>query len=223
MRVPLVAATSLEALLQPDGASWRGVRPERVPLIGTPVGLQPTAAVRVAWTHRRIGAVGEVSVAALCDGRQLAFRLEWPDPSENRELVDTTAFPDGAAVLLPVARGATVATMGAPGQAVNAWYWRADEQGTGRQVVAEGIGTSRTVDLEQVKTHAVWKEGRWRVVIARALRAETAEPVVQLAPGETTGFAVAVWEGGSGERAGIKAFSGDWRELALPAPSAARS
>ena len=222
MQVAFVASTSLEELLQPDARLWRGARAERVALMGTPVGLQPTAAVRVAWTNRKIGAVGEVDVAAVCDGQRLAFRLEWADPSENRELVETTAFPDAAAVLLPVAKGAPVVTMGAPGQAVNAWYWRADENGAGRQVVAEGIGTSRTVDVDLVKGQGLWKEGRWRLVIARALRVETAEPVAQLAAGQTTGFAVAVWEGGNGERAGIKAFSGEWRELALAAAPTAR-
>jgi DMSO reductase family type II enzyme heme b subunit len=222
MQVPFVASTSLEELLQPDGPLWRGVRAERIALAGTPVGLQPTAAVRVAWTNRRIGAVGQVEVAALCDGERLAFRLEWPDPSENREMVETTAFPDAAAVLLPVVKGAPLLTMGAPGQAVNAWYWRADENGAGREVVAEGIGTSRTVDVDLVKGHGVWKEGRWRLVIARSLRVDAGEPVAQLAAGETTGFAVAVWDGGNGERAGIKSFSGDWRELALPAAPRAR-
>jgi DMSO reductase family type II enzyme heme b subunit len=222
MQVPFVASPSLEELLQPDAPLWRGARAERVALMGTPVGLQPTAAVRVAWTNRKIGAVGEVDVAAVCDGQRLAFRLEWADPSENRELVETTAFPDAAAVLLPVAKGAPVVTMGAPGQAVNALYWRADENGAGRQVVAEGIGTSRTVDVDLVKGQGLWKEGRWRHVIARALRVETAEPVAQLAAGQTTGFAVAVWEGGNGERAGIKAFSGEWRELALAAAPTAR-
>lgn len=222
MQVPFVSSSSLEELLQPDAPLWRGARAERVALMGTPVGLQPTAAVRVAWTNRKIGAVGEVDVAAVCDGQRLAFRLEWADPSENRELVETTAFPDAAAVLLPVAKGAPVVTMGAPGQAVNAWYWRADENGAGRQVVAEGIGTSRTVDVDLVKGQGLWKEGRWRLVIARALRVETAEPVAQLAAGQSTGFAVAVWEGGNGERAGIKAFSGEWRELALAAAPTAR-
>jgi DMSO reductase family type II enzyme heme b subunit len=222
MQVPFVAATSLEELLQPDAPLWRGARAERIALMGTPVGLQPTAAVRVAWTNRRIGAVGEVDVAAVCDGQRLAFRLEWADSTENRELVETTAFPDGAAVLFPVVKGASVATMGAPGQPVNAWYWRADENGAGREVVAEGIGTSRTVDVDLVKGNGVWKEGRWRVVIARALRAEAGEPVAQLAAGETTGFAVAVWDGGNGERAGIKSFSGEWRDLALAAAPTAR-
>jgi len=38
---------------------------------------------------------------------------------------------------------------------------------------------------------------------------------VQLAAGGSTKVAFAVWEGASGERAGIKAFSKQWRELTL--------
>ena len=68
----------------------------------------------------------------------------------------------------------------------------------------------------------VWKEGRWQVVIARALRIDTKEPVAQIDVGATTGFAVAVWDGASSERGGIKAFSGDWRELVLDATNVAK-
>jgi DMSO reductase family type II enzyme heme b subunit len=222
VHVPFVASAELPELLDPEGAAWRGARPERIALVGTPLGLQPTAAVRVAWTSRRIGAVERVETAALHDGRHLAFRLEWSDPSEDRDPRDAASFPDAAAVLLPAAPGAAVATMGAPGRAVNAWYWRADQDGAGRHVVAEGIGTTRPVDLDLVRARGVWEEGRWRVVIARALRVDTAEPVAQLRAGEKTGFAVAVWDGGSGERGGIKSYSGEWRELSLAAPPAAR-
>jgi complex iron-sulfur molybdoenzyme family reductase subunit gamma len=221
MDAPFVPA-ELDALLDPDGAPWRRTRPTSVALTGTPLGLQPTGAVRVAWTGRRIGAVERVAVSALHQGEFLAFRLEWSDDSESRAIVDTTSFPDAAALLLPATPASSAVTMGAPGAAVNAWYWRADEE-HGRHVVAEGIGTSRTLDLELVRGRGVWKERRWRVVLARALRVATADPVAQLAPGERTGFALAVWEGSNGERAGIKAFSGDWRELRLGAlPSARR-
>jgi hypothetical protein len=56
------------------------------------------------------------------------------------------------------------------------------------------------------------------VVIARALRVDTQEPIAQLEPGAETGFGVAVWDGNQGERAGIKAFSGPlWLELQLDA------
>ena len=211
-----VAEVDPEALLDPDGKPWRGIRADTLPMSGTPLGLQPTDAIRASWAGRPVGAVESVDVSAVHDGRTLAFRLEWSDADENREMADTTAFIDAGAVALPSVAEAPLVTMGAPGAAVNLWYWRADEE-SGRHVVAEGIGTSRTLDRELVRTRGIWKEGRWRVVIARALRVQTGEPVVQLRPGGGTQFAVAVWEGGRSERAGLKAFSGGWRTLALAA------
>lgn len=223
MHVRYVGSHDPAEILDPAAPLWKGTRPEPLKLVGTPSGLQPTAAVRVSWPDTRIGAIGAVLVDAVHDGTQLAFRLEWADASEDRAMGDTTLFPDAAAVLLPSAPNAPVVTMGAPGLAVNAWYWRADEEDAGRQVVAEGLGTTRTVDQELVRTRATWKEGRWHVVIARALRIDTEEPVAQLQPGETTGYAVAVWEGSRGERAGLKSYSGNWIELALaPIPQARR-
>lgn len=215
MNARYLAGRDPAELLDPAAPFWKDSRPEPLHLVGTPSSLQPTAAVRAAWPDARIGAIGAVTVDAVHDGTQLAFRLEWEDPSEDRAIGDTTVFPDAAAVLLPSVPGAPVITMGAPGVAVNAWYWRADEERAGRQVVAEGLGTTRTVDHELVRTHATWKEGRWQVVIARALRVDSKEPVAQLRAGESTGYAVAVWEGSRGERAGIKSYSGNWRELVL--------
>jgi DMSO reductase family type II enzyme heme b subunit len=92
---------------------------------------------------------------------------------------------------------------------VNAWYWRADENGRGRHVVAEGLGTSRTIDYETVRGNGVYKNGRWQVVITRALEVQNPENPARLEPGQSTGFGVAIWEGEHGERAGIKAISGD--------------
>jgi len=223
MLASFVRGAPVEWLLDPGADPWRKAAPERLVLIGTPIGLQPTAAVRNAWAKRRIGAVGRVDVSALHNGEVLAFRLDWSDASENRELTDTNVFPDAAAVAFPVRPGAPLVTMGAPGMPVNAWYWRADNDTQGRQVLAEGIGTSRTPDLQRVRTHGVWKGGRWSVVIARPLRVEGPE-FVQLAPGGATEFAVAVWEGSNSERGGIKSFSGGWRELRLaPAAKVGRS
>jgi DMSO reductase family type II enzyme heme b subunit len=222
MKARYVAGRGLEGLLDPESSVWRGVRAERVRMIGTPSGMQPTAAIRAAWPDTRIGAIDRVALDVAHDGQHLAFRLEWADDTEDAALGDTVSFPDAAAVLLPAAKDAPLITMGAPGLPVNAWYWRADENGTGRQVVAEGIGTTRTVDRELVRGQGTWKDGRWRVVIARALRVQGAEAVAQLRPGELTGLGVAVWEGSRGERAGIKSFSGDWMKLQLEALPQAR-
>jgi len=223
MQVHHVGDMSLEALLDPEAPAWRGAVSKRLKLEGTPLEMQPTAVIRAAWKERKIGAIDHVRVAALHDGERLAFRLEWNDATENRGNGDNTDFPDGAAVLLPSVPFAPIFTMGAPGVAVNAWYWRADEDGGVRQVVAEGIGTSRTGAVEAGHSRGSWKEGRWRVVLARSLRMETTEPVAQLSLGEATGFGVAVWDGGSEERAGIKSFSGiQWQDLRLDALPTAR-
>jgi len=221
MQVVHVPSAGLDALLDPDAAAWSKVKATTLELIGTPVGLQPTGAIRAAWMNKKIGAVGRVDVAAIHDGASLAFRLEWASAIENRTPSDNDMFSDGAAVLLPVVVDAPVMTMGAPGLPVNAWYWRGDDE-RGRHVVAEGLGSSRTADLAAVRTASQWKDGRWRVVIARAMRIGSTEPVAELAPGEATGFAVAIWDGSTGERAGIKAFSGDWQTLEIEALPAAR-
>ncbi len=216
MKARLAAATDLDRLLDPDDAAWSGARSERLKLEGTPAGMQPTAVIRTAWADKAIGAVGRVEVAALHNGRELAFRLAWEDASENGALGDTTSFPDGAAILLPTLPTAPAITMGAPGIPVNAWYWRADEPEGGRHLVAEGLGTSKTLEGGAVRGRGHWKSGRWQVVLARTLALQSAEAVVQLEAGGTIGFAVAIWEGGRGERAGIKAFSGpQWIELQL--------
>jgi len=222
MKVQYVAGVDVEAALDAEASLWSGAAAESLKLMGTPVGLQPTEAIRMAWMTKKIGTVESVSVSALHDGQMLAFRLEWADATEDRGVGDTTAFPDAAGILLPSAAESVSVTMGAPGAAVNAWYWRADEDGRGREMVAEGLGTTRPVDTEQVKGRGVWRDGRWRVVITRALRVQTPEPVAQLSPGQKTGFGVAIWEGSNGERAGIKAFSGDWLDLSLASLPAAR-
>jgi len=215
MLVNFVRGAPVEWLLDPDAEPWRKSGPERIALVGTPIGLQPTAVIRAAWANKHIGAVSEVQVSAVHNGEMIAFRFDWADGSENRELGDTTAFPDAAAVMLPVVAGAPLVTMGAPNQPVNVWYWRADNDTQGRQLVAEGIGTSRTIDLSLVRGHGIWKDGRWKAVIARPLKVTSSEKVAQLTPGEKTQFAVAVWEGSNSERGGVKAFSGSWRDLVL--------
>jgi DMSO reductase family type II enzyme heme b subunit len=220
MQVRHVPRFEVDAVLQPDAALWRAGEVETVKLKGTPLDMQPSDAIKASWAGKKIGTVEVVRVAAVHDGERIAFRLEWSDPIENREIRDTTFFPDGCGILLPTVQYAPMAVMGAIGMAVNAWYWRADENGRGRHVLAEGLGTTRTIDYELVRGNGVYKDERWHVVITRAMKVQSSENPAQLEPGQSTGFAVAVWEGGHSERAGIKAISGDdWITLDLEAAS----
>jgi DMSO reductase family type II enzyme heme b subunit len=208
------AKAELESLLDPESGPWRAQAGESIQLMGTPVGLQPTEAIRVAWMGKTIGAIGSVRVAAIHNGDVLAFRLDWEDPDEDAEVLDNDTFPDAAAISLPAAEDAPMVLMGAAGKPVNVWYWRADEADSARHLTAEGLGTSRTLDVKTVKARGIWKEGRWQVVIAREMNVNT-PGAAQITPGSEIGFGVAIWEGSHKERAGIKAFSVDWKQLTI--------
>jgi DMSO reductase family type II enzyme heme b subunit len=220
MKASYVARTDIQTLLDPDSKAWRGVASETLALIGTPAGMQPTAAIRASWMDRHIGAVEKVDVQALHNGEILAFRLEWEDATENGSITDNDTFPDAAAIALPASEDAPLVVMGAPGAPVNAWFWRADQPDGAREVSAEGLGTSRPLRGSPVQARGAWKGGRWRVVIARALQVADSKGAAQLTPGTETGFGVAIWEGSNQERAGIKSFSGDWLPLSIDATQA---
>jgi DMSO reductase family type II enzyme heme b subunit len=224
MKANYVANAAIDALLDPASGVWRASEPRTISLTGTPASMQPTESIRVSWMGKETGAVANVIVKALHNGEVLAFRLEWEDATENTDLVDNDSFPDAAAIALPAHEDAPLILMGAPGKPVNAWYWRADVPERARQVAAEGLGTSRTLDQSVVSARGHWKEGRWRVVIARPLRTADVVGAAQLAVGQETGFGVAIWEGSNMERGGIKAFSGNWVPLTLEnVPSGGRS
>ncbi len=215
MRADHLAGIEVESLLDPSSKVWRGRTGQKLALMGTPAGMQPTAAIQVAWTNKNIGAVTSVKVDAIHNGETLAFRLEWEDPTNDSEPSDNDDFPDAAAIALPAAPGAPLILMGSKGSPINAWHWRADERNAARHVTAEGLGSSQALDTTLVKARGEWKDGRWRVVIARSMQVADVAGAAQLEPGQETGFGVAIWEGSSRERAGIKAFSGDWKPLII--------
>ena len=71
----------------------------------------------------------QVQVQAVTDGKEIAFRLEWTDPSLN-DAAKPHYFVDGCAVQMPVIIEANVPApqMGEIGKTVQISYWRADWQ-----------------------------------------------------------------------------------------------
>ena len=201
-------------LLEPSAAAWSEVPPTIVALTGTPAAMQSTAAVRNSWKDRPIGAIRSVEVRALRTADALAFHLRWEDPAPNRDHGDNTVFPDAAAIALPLHADAPLITMGAPGMPLTAWFWRADSGSQGFEVRAEGPGTTQ-ITGRSVQASAAWDGGVWQLVLARSLAGAGTADSIALAAGQTSRFGVAVWEGSHAERGGLKAFSGDWRELEL--------
>ena len=75
---------------------------------------------------------------------------------------------------------------------VNIWYWRADRPKAARH-----------------------RDGRWSVVFARGLAA--GKEAASFSVGGKVNVALAVWQGVSAERGGLKAFSPEWIETTLAA------
>ena len=208
-------ALDSKTLLDPASPEWGKIPVETVNMGGTPLANQPSRYIRTAWADRPIGKVRFLNVRAAHNSKDLLFHLEWRDESRDVDY-SGRGLPDGAGVLFPLNGDAPLATMGSEEAPVNAWFWRADQPDAARNVRARGIGTVEDTEKSRIAARSEWKDGTWRLVLSRPLAvADQKGETVQLAAGGSTKVAFAVWEGGSGERAGIKAFSKQWRELTL--------
>lgn len=208
-------ALDSKTLLDPASPEWEKVPVETINMGGTPLASQPSRYIRTVWADKPIGKVRFLSIRAAHNGQDLLLRLEWQDDSQDVDFLGR-GFPDGAAVLFPLNGDAPLATMGGEEAPVNAWFWRADQPEVARNVQAHGIGSVEDTEKSRIAARSQWKDGVWCVVFSRPLAvADQKGEAVQLAAGGSTKVAFAVWEGSSGERAGIKAFSNQWRELNL--------
>ena len=206
-----------DVLGDPAASVWSTAKGETVALIPAPAAMQPTKYIVTKWQDKAYGQTKSVSVKALCTAHEIAFRLEWSDPTKNEQRIENTDFPDAVAMLFPLSEDASL-FMGGEGAPVNLWYWRADHPTRARSDTATGIGTSRVVDDVSISAQAVHANGRWSVVMRRALSVtKEAASAIQIVPGQTVRTTFAVWEGGNLERAGIKAFSPAWLELEIEA------
>jgi DMSO reductase family type II enzyme heme b subunit len=216
MQAKKVTATQ-PTLLDPAAAQWSSAERVTLALMPTPLASQPSAYIRAVWKDKPYGKTRSVRVSALNNGGEIFFRLEWEDPQKNDTVTDT-AFADAAALLFPMGSDAPLLTMGDTQHPVNAWHWRADLGEQGRNNVAHGLGSTVLSDKSHIVCRASWDKGVWRLVISRPLSVpDQADQAVQLKPGQQIRFAVAIWQGQNGERAGIKAFSQTWRPLTIEA------
>lgn len=208
-----VGSLSLDEALDPRAQIWRDAMQTALSLAGTPATMQPSEAIRASWATKTIGRIAAAQIAVANSVAWVAFRLRWADPHRDDAGTDIDQFPDAAGILLPVGAYATLITMGSPGLPVEAWYWRADDpDGQGRQVLAEGLGSTTTQKPSPVKARAAWTNGRWEVVLARPLRARSpAERDIK--PGQSLPFGVAIWDGANHERAGLKSITSAWNEV----------
>ncbi|WP_160329886.1 ethylbenzene dehydrogenase-related protein [Sterolibacterium denitrificans] len=217
MQIPRITAAASE-LGQIDARIWQHAPSRRIRLIGTPVALQPSAYITDVWRDKSVGRIEAVDFSALHNGEAIALRLSWAAPRPTATLTDNDSFADGAAVMFPIGEDAPLVTMGSPEQPVNAWHWRADRPQTAHSNVASGLGSTRVSPGVEILTRAQHSRGRWHLIFLRRLGIaddKQASSVTRLEAGGRNRIAFAVWDGSAGERAGLKAFSPEWLDVAL--------
>lgn len=194
----------------PTAAAW-----EQAPAAEFPLAPQ------VHW-QKRIGevTVKSVKVRGLHDGERVAILLEYADPTQD---------PDDAAALefmvgdkkAHFAHGQPMAQV--EGGPVNIWFWR-NKDGKAADMNAQGFGTLKVQEKQDVTAKGAFNNGTWRVQFTRALSTGDTEHDVQIKPGDFINIAFAIWDGkmeASGEpkeKGSQKAVSSWWYFRAEPPP-----
>jgi DMSO reductase family type II enzyme heme b subunit len=194
----------------PNAAAWAGAPASQFPL-----------SPQVHWQNRiQEATVKDIKVRALHDGNQVAFLLEYADPTED---------PDDAAALefmvgdkkAHFAHGQPMAQV--EGGPVNIWFWK-NKENKALDMNAQGFGTLKVQDHQDVKGKGAYASGTWKVVFSRPLATDHADADTQIKPGEFINIAFAVWDGkkdASGElreKGSQKAVSSWWYFRAEPPP-----
>jgi DMSO reductase family type II enzyme heme b subunit len=199
----------IRKFLSPDSPAWSDGAAQSIPMSPTPLAMQPTEYVRNSWEGKQYGALRALAVASVHDGKRWAIRAGGMRVSRRGG-----DFPDAFAIALPVRGSPVLALMGSDEAPIHYLRWSASKEGL-RSVLATGIGTSRPGPEVHAHAAALSMHDQWQIVIHRPLHAE--HPGAGLKAGGKTRIGFAVWHGGNDERAGIKAFSIDWTDMALEA------
>ena len=86
--------------------------------------------------------------------------------------------------------------------------------GSSLETAGPGSATFRPVKSQLVDAHGQLTEGRWTVVMKRALAVDAGPDGVPLEPGTKASVAFAIWDGGANDRDGKKLVS-IWQDLEL--------
>lgn len=200
---------NIKDYLSPTSPGWKAVVAEAVPLIPTPLTMQPTAYIQKSWEGREYGHTKTLEVASVHDGHHWALRARWEGVSPAG-----LDFPDSLAIALPVKAAAVLMLMGSPEAPIHYLRWRANKEALQSQL-ATGIGKSVAGPPIKTTLQASADGTHWSLVISRPLAAGPELP--HLKPGAKERIGFALWRGSNDERGGIKAFSIDWTAMVLDA------
>lgn len=207
-----------------DDPAWDGAQPITVPLVPNIIreprlfySLNDTVTVRVLFNDEALAIrldIDDRTYSVPGDDEEKRYRQDGVEPT-----------PDAAAVQFPVEIPTTSEKPwfrhGDPKHPVNIWYWRAPSAEPAepeRVAVLDAAGPDRppapregTGSLTAV---GAWRDGRWRVVFARALDTEDPRDL-WFEPGRYIPIAFANWDGWAGQR-GARHTLTPWYWLLLP-------
>ena len=121
-------SASDKQILGCKGGIWSGMKGQVIETAATPLANQPSPYIKATFDEKKIGAVKEISIKAVHNGKSIFFHLNWKSKSPNYEIGDVGTFPDAAAVLLPFKdpEKTQIKEMGSKDFPTNSWYWRPD-------------------------------------------------------------------------------------------------
>jgi DMSO reductase family type II enzyme heme b subunit len=205
-------------LLDSTSAFWKNNNKVKVETTATPLANQPSPYIKGVYDESKIGAVKELSLSAVHNGKNVFFYFEWTSQKPNRMIEDINVFPDGLGILFPFkdVEKTQIKEMGSKDYPTNAWFWRPDFDEKPKNQVAHGLSTSLYTKKSSIRSHSSWDKNKWCLVMARPLTVSGPdEEAVQFKAGGHIAIGFAVWEGNNGERGGVKAFSKEWRDLVI--------
>ncbi|MBI2194128.1 MAG: c-type cytochrome [Planctomycetes bacterium] len=199
----LVTAALIEGNLPEthDGPAWQKARMLTVPLAGQIVQSPPLR----WWTP----SAGACNVRALHNGHDIAFLVEWDDPTGKPE-----PLPDSAFLQFPAQEGSKPYFLfGDSDNPVKLWHWQAGN--TAEEWTATGSANTE-VRPAIFQVYPSYKEGRWRVLFRRSLSGEPSFEAGKFLP-----VLFSVRDGANGESGNVRATS-TWLYVTVERPRSFR-
>jgi DMSO reductase family type II enzyme heme b subunit len=207
-----VAATKDAIPDDPAADFWKKLAPSAIPLMGQVI----------VDTRNFNPSIDLVLVRGAWNDKEIAFHLTWDDPSESKTADQAKKlFVDAFSLQFPpkITAGPDrpYFLMGDDSDAVYLLRW---EQGKGvAEASANGPAKIRAMEGSEAAGKVVYKDGRYQLVMKRALVGKGDRPTFQ--PGVFTPVAFQAWDGGEGE-SGTKMSLTSWYYLRLEEPQSSR-
>jgi hypothetical protein len=141
----------------------------------------------------------------------LQWRASWQREVDGNARSVSDAFPHATNDLRPedVFEGDTLSPY-YPARHVGNLAAARDRESSVEEMVGEGFGTTTTHEEQSARGRAHFGDGRWRVAITMPLA--PGDRKANLRPGSGSLVAVALWDGGKGDRGARKQWAG-WTRL----------